>query len=67
MILATLFAFSYGNAEPFLFQDFRKSFCLEAVWAKELCTGPLGVNPEFTANWQTNLQQTTLHFQFLYL
>lgn len=58
-IWATIFAFPYGNAEPFLFQDSRNSFRLETIWANGLCTGLLGVNLEFTAAWQTNLQLAT--------
>lgn len=58
-IWGTIFAFPYGNAEPFLFQDSRNSFRLETIWANGLCTGRLGVNLEFTADWQTNLQLAT--------
>ena len=36
MILATMYAIPYGNAEPFLFQDSRNSFCLEIILANGL-------------------------------
>lgn len=54
-IWAAIFIFSYGNAEPFPFQDSRNSFQLETSWANGLYTGLMGVNFEFTADWQTNL------------